>query len=143
MALEAAAAMGVGSRARGTTAGIATSETVAGTAVSEPNLVQPIAQAIEASGTVRNVAGYQVWASAGRVGSTYNVNVLGLYATENSQGLRALLGALRSEAVASGATTISISGSAIINPSIGNISEAAVSRFGLSIIRVNPETIHR
>jgi hypothetical protein len=75
------------------------------------------------------------------VGSAYNVNILGLYATENSQGLRALLGALRSEAVASGATTISISGSAIINPNIGNISEAAASRFGLSIIRVNPETI--
>jgi hypothetical protein len=75
------------------------------------------------------------------VGSTYNVNVLGLYATENSQGLRALLGALRSEAAASGATMLSISGSAIINPSIGHISEAAASRFGLSIIRVNPETI--
>ena len=115
MALETAAAMGVGSRVREPTAGIATIETVAGTAVSEPNLLQPIAQAVEASGTVRNVAGYQVWASAGRVGSTYNVNVLGLYATENSQGLRALLGALRSE--------------------------AAASRFGLSIIRVNPETI--
>ena len=41
-------------------------------------------------GTVRNIAGYEVGGNAGLVGNTYNVNVWGLYSTQESQGLAAL-----------------------------------------------------
>jgi hypothetical protein len=47
----------------------------------------PMVESLYNLGTVRTVAGYQVWGNAGLVGSTYNVNVLGLYAT-NEANLR-------------------------------------------------------
>jgi hypothetical protein len=61
------------------------------------------------TGTIRTVAGYEVAGNAGLVGQTYNVNVWGLYATENSQGLFSLANALRAEA--SPPTSVIFSGS--------------------------------
>ena len=52
--------------------------------------LQPMADAAFQSGTVRNVAGYELGGNAGLVGNSYNVNLWGLYATENAQGPFAL-----------------------------------------------------
>ncbi|HVX91250.1 MAG TPA: hypothetical protein VHC20_06550 [Candidatus Paceibacterota bacterium] len=101
----------------------------------------PAVDAVYAGATERLVAGYNVWGTAGRVGSTYNVNVLGLYATEGSQGLGALVGALRAEAAAAGASRISIQGLAIINEGLAGLSARAAARFGLQLERVNGNTI--
>jgi hypothetical protein len=67
--------------------------------------------------------------------------VLGLYATEGSQGLGALVGALRAEAVAAGASRISIQGLAIVNEGLAGLSARAAARFGLTLERVNANTI--
>jgi hypothetical protein len=90
---------------------------------------------------VRSVAGYEVWRNAGLVGNTYNVNVIGLWATEGAQGLRALSAALRAEAAATGASQISIIGSAIVNQSLANLSGAAARRLGYELIHINADTI--
>lgn len=46
------------------------------------------------TGTIRTIAGYEVGGNAGLVGSTYNMNIWGLYATEDAQGFGALANAL-------------------------------------------------
>jgi len=101
----------------------------------------PMSENLFANGTSRTVAGYHVYGNAGLVGETYNVNVLGLYAQEGSQGLRALSTAFRAEAQAAGATRISISGNTIINPGISGLSPAAAQRFGFQLQNVNNQTI--
>lgn len=101
----------------------------------------PAVDAVYATATERLVAGYNVWGTAGRVGSTYNVNILGLYATEGSQGLGALVAALRAEATAAGASRISIQGLAIINQGLAGLSARVAARFGLQLERVNGQTI--
>jgi len=103
--------------------------------------VVPMAESLYQIGTVRNVAGYQVWGNVGLVGNTYNVNVLGLYAQQGSQGLRALATALRVEAQAAGATQISISGNAIVNPGLARMTPGMAARLGFQIERVNAESI--
>jgi hypothetical protein len=100
-----------------------------------------MAESLFIGGTERTVAGYAVWGNAGLVGTTYNVNILGLYATAESQGLRALIGALRSEAAAAGATRISISGNAVINQGLAGLSQRAAARYGLQLERINGNTI--
>jgi hypothetical protein len=60
------------------------------------------------------MAGYEVGGNAGLVGHTYNTNIRALYATEDAQGLGALANAMKTEGSAAGATSISISGNAII-----------------------------
>jgi hypothetical protein len=103
-----------------------------------------MAESLYKLGTVRIVAGYEVWGNAGLVGSTYNVNVLGLYATKGAGGfadLAALVSAFRAEAAAAGANQLSIGGYAIINPGIAGLSERAAARFGLELTRVNADTI--
>lgn len=82
----------------------------------------PMSENLFANGTGRTVAGYEVYGNSGLVGNTYNVNVLGLYAQDGSQGLRALSSALKAEAQAAGASRISISGNTIINPGISGLS---------------------
>lgn len=101
----------------------------------------PMVESLYNLGTVRTVAGYEVWGNAGLVGSTYNVNVLGLYATNEAKGLASLVSALRAEASAAGANQLSIGGYAIINPGIAGLSERAAARFGLELTRVNADTI--
>jgi RHS repeat-associated protein len=101
----------------------------------------PAVDAVYATATERVVAGYDIWGNAARVGSTYNVNVLGLYATEGSQGLGALVGALRAEAAAAGASRISIQGLAIVNEGVAGISARAAARYGLQVERINADTI--
>ncbi len=93
------------------------------------------------TGTIRTIAGYEVGGNAGLVGSTYNMNIWGLYATEDAQGLGALANAFKAEAGAAGATDISISGNAIINPGIANMNPAIAARYGFSFSQVNPTTI--
>ena len=101
----------------------------------------PMARASFETGTVRTVAGYEVGGNAGLVGSTYNVNIWGLYATEGAQGLSSLANAFKAEASAAGASKISISGNAIINPGIANMNPAIAARYGLNFEQVNPTTI--
>ena len=93
------------------------------------------------TGTIRTVAGYEVAGNAGLVGQTYNLNVWGLYATKNSQGLPSLANALRAEASAVGASQISITGNAVINQGIMNISPRVAGRLGFQVNQVNSATI--
>ena len=101
----------------------------------------PLADATQATGAVRSVAGYEIWGNAGLVGNTYNINVIGLWATEGAQGLRALSAALRAEAAATGASQISITGSAIVNQSLANLSGAAARRLGFELTHINADII--
>lgn len=72
--------------------------------------LQPLEDPAYVTGTIRNVAGYELGENAGLAGNTYNVNLWGLYATENAQGPLALINALNGEARAAGASQISITG---------------------------------
>ncbi|MBL0317861.1 MAG: hypothetical protein IPP74_00910 [Alphaproteobacteria bacterium] len=101
----------------------------------------PIGEAAFEFGSSSVVAGYEVGGTSGMVGSTYTVNIWGLYATEESQGLAALINSYKAEAIANGATKISISGSSIVNSQIANISSGVAARFGLTIEHINPTTI--
>jgi len=91
-------------------------------------------------GTVQTIAGHEVAGTPGMVGSTYTMNIWGLYATENAGGIGSLAGAIQSQAAALGATDISITGNAIINPSILNMG-AVAGRYGFSFSQINPTTI--
>jgi RHS repeat-associated protein len=103
--------------------------------------LQPMADAAFQTGTIRSLAGYELGGNAGLVGSTYNVNLWGLYATENAQGPFALINALKAEASAAGATQISITGNAVVNQGLMNISPAVANRLGLQFQQINPTTI--
>jgi len=103
--------------------------------------VVPIGNAAYSTGSIRMVAGYEIGGNAGLVGSTYNINVWGLYLTEESLGLRALAEAFRAEARAAGASNLSIVGSNVLNANIANISPTLAARFGFSVLRINPNTI--
>jgi RHS repeat-associated protein len=116
-------------------------EGAAAAAESTTTALQPMADAAFQTGTIRNIAGYEVAGNAGLVGNTYNVNLWGLYATENSQGPFALVNALNSEASAAGATQISITGNAVVNQSLLNISPGVAGRLGFQFQQINPTTI--
>lgn len=103
--------------------------------------LQPMADAAFQTGTIRNVAGYELGGNAGLAGNTYNVNLWGLYATENAQGPFALVNALKGEASAAGASQISITGNAVVNQGLLNISPGVASRLGFQFQQVNPTTI--
>jgi len=103
--------------------------------------LQPMADAAFQTGTIRNVAGYELGGNAGLAGSTYNVNLWGLYATESSQGPFALVNALKGEASAAGASQISITGNAVVNQGLLNISPGVAGRLGLQFQQINPTTI--
>ena len=107
----------------------------------EPVALVPLGQAAFDTGTARTVAGYDVYGNAGVVGRTYNVNIWGLYRNPDSRGMDALIGALRDEASAAGASRISISGNWISNPDITNLNPAIAARWGLSLTVVNPKQI--
>jgi hypothetical protein len=68
------------------------------------------------------------------------MNIWGLYATENAQGIGALANAIQAQASGLGATSISITGNAIINPSILNMA-AVAARYGFSFSQINATTI--
>lgn len=103
--------------------------------------LQPMPDAAFQTGTIRNVAGYELGGNAGLAGNTYNVNLWGLYATENAQGPFALVNALKGEASAAGASQISITGNAMMNQGLLNISPRVASRLGFQFQQVNPTTI--
>jgi hypothetical protein len=103
--------------------------------------LQPMADAAFQTGTIRNVAGYELGGNAGLAGNTYNVNLWGLYATENAQGPFALVNALKGEASAAGASQISITGNAVVNQGLLNISPGVASRLGFQFQQINPTTI--
>jgi RHS repeat-associated protein len=98
-------------------------------------------EATLATDAVRTVAGYQVGGNAGLVRSTYNVNIWGLYRTASSEGSFAFINALRAEAVAAGASEISIIGAAVRNPVLMNINQGVATRLGLTFTRVDATTI--
>ncbi len=101
----------------------------------------PMEDASYYGGTLRNIAGYEVAGSSGLVGNTYNMNIWGLYSTTDSEGLFSLANAIRNEASAAGALDVSITGNAIINQSIMNVSPTMAARLGFDIELVNSETI--
>jgi RHS repeat-associated protein len=110
-------------------------ETFSGTAI------ETMANAAFSAGTIRTVAGYEVAGNVGLVGGTYNVNIWGLYATEDSEGAFSFVNALNAEANAAGASQISITGTSVINPGLLNMSPALAGRLGFQFTQVNPTTI--
>ena len=126
--------VGGGGGGFGRVATAATTEREAG------NLV-PIAEAAFRYGTIRTVAGYEVAGTAGSVGNTYNMNIWGLYATTERQGLAALANAFRAEAGAAGASNINIVGAAVINNGIANMSQSVAARLGFTFSKVNESTV--
>jgi len=91
--------------------------------------------------TQQVVSGYQIAGNQGLVGNTYNMNLWGLYAAENAEGIPSLVQGLRSVASSAGADQISILGSQIINPGLINLNPAVALRFGLTLTQINQTTI--
>jgi RHS repeat-associated protein len=91
-------------------------------------------------GTIQTIAGYEVGGTAGMVGSTYSMNIWALYATEGAEGMGAFANAIRAEATALGATEISITGNAVINPGIMNMGSVA-ARYGFGFSQINSSTV--
>jgi hypothetical protein len=98
-------------------------------------------EAVEASATVSAIAGYNVWGTAGLVGTTYTYDILGLYASGSSRGLVALAQALRAQAAAAGATEIRIVGRAILAKNQTFFSQRVAARFGLTVECVDADTV--
>jgi RHS repeat-associated protein len=101
----------------------------------------PMAEAAFNYGTIQTIAGYEIAGVIGLDGSTYTMNIWALYGTETSEGLFSLANAIRTEAAAVGATDISITGNAIINPGIANMSASLAARLGFVLTKINPTTI--
>jgi RHS repeat-associated protein len=91
--------------------------------------------------TTQTIAGYQLAGNQGLVGSTYNMNIWGLYATEGAQGLFSLVNGLNSLASSSGASQISILGTQIINSGLANMNPGVAARVGLTLTQINSTTI--
>jgi hypothetical protein len=84
--------------------------------------------------------GDQFLANSDSSGTTYNVNIWGLYGPPAAEGFEALGGALKAEAAQAGAESISILGTHIMNPAVMRIGIIA-GRFGLSTEVINATTI--
>ncbi len=115
--------------------------TVGGACLVGSKALLPMFDAAYMYGSTRMVAGYAVNGTAGLVGSTYNINLWALYRTAGAEGLPALLSAFKAEAAAAGASNISISGSAIINSGLMNISSSAAARFGITVQPISSDSI--
>jgi len=100
----------------------------------------PMTDAAYNYGTIQTIAGYEVAGTSGMVGSTYSMNIWGLYATEDAQGIGSLASTIQAQAAALGATDISITGNAIINPSILNMG-ALAARYGFSFTQIDSTTV--
>ena len=101
----------------------------------------PLTGATIPYGTVFSMAGYDLGGSSGLVGSTYNYNIWGLSATEESEGISALVGEMRITAAAAGADSFSILGTQIINRQLMRVAVVAAARFGLSVEAVEDSSI--
>jgi hypothetical protein len=99
-----------------TSSALSSELTEQGTAATASTALTPLSLATAPYGTVRRIAGYDTGGNAGLVGTTYNVNIRGLYGTPVAEGLEALGGALKAEAAQAGAESISILGTQIMNP---------------------------
>lgn len=89
-------------------------------------------------GTERIVAGYDLIGEAARVGDNYRMVITGWYErTGESQGLLSLLGALKSEAAASGASRLEIIGGMVENKILKRMTPEFAARFGFEFERIN------
>jgi hypothetical protein len=88
-------------------------------------------------GTERIIAGYDVVSQAQRIGNTYSITISGWYErVGESQGYRALLNALRSDAAAAGASDIEIIGAMVENQGLYRVVEALAPRLGFTFERL-------
>lgn len=88
------------------------------------------------SATQRSLAGYDVYGSSRLVGDTWETDIFLLEAAENAQGMGNLVQALKEEAAAAGASRISISAVAIINPKLQRMMRPAMAeRFGFTLVK--------
>jgi hypothetical protein len=103
----------------------------------------PMAENLYANGSIRNVAGFEVWGNAGKVGDAYNVNILGLYQAKGgaTEGYLALSNALKAEARVAGASHLNITGNAIMNPGLMNLPSPILKRLGFTLETINKNTI--
>jgi RHS repeat-associated protein len=91
-------------------------------------------------GKDRIIAGYDVVVEATRAGDDYLMMVTGLYErVGESQGLRALLGALKTEAAASGASRIEIWGGMLEHPIFKRMTAEFAAKFGFAFERIDAE----
>ncbi|MDZ4853662.1 MAG: SpvB/TcaC N-terminal domain-containing protein [Nitrospirota bacterium] len=90
-------------------------------------------------GTERIIADYNVVGQAQRVGNTYIMTISGWFErVGESQGIRALLNALRAEAKAAGASEIQIIGAMVENPILKKMNPAIAAKFGLTLEPLSP-----
>lgn len=105
-----------------------------GGAAQSSRALVPLGEWLYFNGTSRVVAGYTLVGNAGRVGATYNINILGLGAEAGqARGFFALINALRTEAAASGASRISITGEWIANKQLVPFFTRVAARFGMQV----------
>jgi RHS repeat-associated protein len=107
-------------------------------------LVNGTARELAGNGLARNVAGYEVAGTFGKVGNTYNANIWSMFKTANSsRSMFAFTRALETEARNTGANQISILGTHIINRGFFNPANVQrASRLGYTFRVVNENTIH-
>jgi RHS repeat-associated protein len=135
---------GVGTLAPAALPTITASSSTFGAAVaSSAGAIVPMAYATYEYGSQTTLAGYDIAGTVGMVGDTFTMNVWALYATDASQGLGALSDAIVAQAEEAGASSISISGNAIINEGLAN--PALMSRlaqmYGWTYQQVNATTL--
>lgn len=138
-----------------------------GAAADEPGALVPMKQSAaefdpmgnpNGLGTSRQIAGYDVTGTAGLVGSVYNVNIYSVVTHFDAaaldglddldsfsslvagKGMPALGNALKAEASAAGAQSISIVGTEIVNSGFMRLARVA-GRFGFEFTQINPTTI--
>jgi hypothetical protein len=87
----------------------------------------------------RNVSGFRVWGNAGLAGETYNINILLLEAeSKGAVPIGRLVGAFESEALAAGASRISVGGYDIVNSKLAALLEnpALAARYGYAVEKI-------
>jgi hypothetical protein len=85
------------------------------------------------------VTGFRIFGNKGLVGNTFNRNIVLIQAKKKGAvPIGALVRAFEAEARAAGATRLSITGHAVINP---GFTPAVAQRFGFTFRQVNEETI--
>jgi len=86
------------------------------------------------------LAGYKIGGTWGMVGSTYTMNIWGLVATENAEGLGALTDQLVGQAEAAGASDISVTGSLVTRQ--GLLNQSYVESYGWTFQQIDANTIN-
>lgn len=86
----------------------------------------------------RNIAGYELYATEGLVGSVYNYNIFSVKRLAGNS-FREFVAALEQKAVASGANKVSIAGLSIMNK--GFLNKSVARRFGYTMDVINEKTV--